>query len=154
MRWHKQAWVALTFGLVGCVPGVNPRAPVRVEPTRTPGVAMVVVRPEFERSRNTGEIDRGSEYVLLCDGRPAEGMRCHILPEVGADRRSWAVTPEALGPNIDLGVATLADVDISHSKENPEDTDGEQLSDDVQPTPTATPSAAPSAPPPTGTVTP
>jgi hypothetical protein len=108
---------------------------------------MVLVKPEFTRSRNTGEIDRGSEYILLCDGRPAEGMRCHVLPEVGADRRSWAVAPDAPGPKIELGVATLADVDIAHSKEGEAD-------DEAAPAPPASATAVPPPPAPSGTVTP
>lgn len=110
---------------------------------------MVLVKPEFTRSRNTGEIDRGSEYILLCDGRPAEGMRCHVLPEVGADRRSWAVAPDAAGPKIDLGVATLADVDIAHSKEA-EDKEDEPAAPEAAPVDTA----VPPTPAPSGTVAP
>lgn len=148
MRRSWQVWVALSLGLMGCVPAINPRPVVRVQPTRTPGVAMVLVRPEFARSRGPTELDRGAEYILLCDGRPADGMRCHILPEVGVDRRSLSVTPEALGPTVDLGVATLADVELSHSREEK----GEEANEgdspvEVEPTPTDAPSETEPPPP-------
>jgi hypothetical protein len=117
-------------------------------------VALVIVRPEFGRSRNSADVDRSSEYILLCDGRPADGMRCQILPEVGADRRSLAVTPGGLGPDIDLGVATLTDVDTTRTEQQPDDAAEATSAAGAQPVATAVPSVLSPAAAPSSAVSP
>ncbi|HVU05153.1 MAG TPA: hypothetical protein VHE30_25565 [Polyangiaceae bacterium] len=106
-------WVTLP----GCGPAVVPLNPVTVVATRTPGVSMVIVRPVSDRMTERGQIDRRSEYVLLCDGRGADGMHCAIMPEVGGDRRSRGVVPDQPAPQVDEGLSTLADIQISSTAE-------------------------------------
>jgi hypothetical protein len=124
-------------------------SPVTVVSTRTPGVALVVVRPFYTKNSTTDAIDRTSQYVLLCDGRPADGMHCGVMPEVGTDRISRGVPPSGAVPVIDEGIGTLSDLQLRYSQEG---TSSGAVAKDLPtpPAPPATPSpaVAPAAPPP------
>ncbi len=91
------------------------RKPVTIVATRTPGVAMVIVRPQVSKTSRSDGVDRTAEYVLLCDGRPADGMHCDVMPEVGSDRRSRGVVPTAAASPVDEGVGTLTDFSVRYS---------------------------------------
>jgi hypothetical protein len=130
--------------MTGCVEAVVPLQPVTVVATRTPGLAMVIVRPHYTRSSASDALDRSSEYVLLCDGRPADGMRCAIMPEVGADRRSRGIMPEQPAVAIDEGIATLSDATIRYSGEGT--SSGTVLRDSSPAAAASAPSAAPPPP--------
>ena len=82
-------WVLAT-GCVAITLGCNPviyRDPVTVVPTRTPGVAYVIVHPNMDQQSSTAPTQPGdgtrvqgnSDYVLLCDARPPDGMRCSLV---------------------------------------------------------------------------
>jgi hypothetical protein len=99
---------------VGCGANAIPKQPVTVVATRTPGVAMVIVRPSFSKSAS-GELDRTAEYVLLCDARGPQGMNCEVVSEVSRDRRSRGVMAGVPAPVVDEGIGTLSDFSVRHS---------------------------------------
>ena len=85
-----------------------------IVPTKTPGVVFVVVHPKM---RKEGEIPgatqpgddhkvgNDADYIVLCDGRPVDGMKCEMLPEAATSRFSYhplsgnapAAIPEEIG---------------------------------------------------------
>jgi hypothetical protein len=144
----KAIGLLLALASPGCVPAAQVGRPVTIVATRTPGVAMVIVRPATTKTSREEGVDRRAHYVLLCDGRGADGMRCDILPEVGADRRSRALPPAGAVPVIDEGVATLSDLSIRYSGDDSV-ARGTSAAPPA-PAPQAAPAAAPpAAPPPT-----
>ena len=109
---------------------VAPMAPVTVVHTRTPGVAFVVVRPTAKSMEATKRvqphdgkpIDPTSQYILLCDARPVDGMRCSIPTEASIARYSYTPRSSNAAVPVDEGVGTLADLSTHVSREKePED---------------------------------
>ena len=156
--WLRLGCLVLGCGLCGCgARAVGSAQPVTVVATRTPGVAMVIVRPSFTKDSSRGGVDRQAQYVLLCDGRAPDGMHCETVSEVSRDRRSRGVMPDRPAPIVDEGVGTLSDFSIRHSGD-------ESVARDVNPPtsppaapqpreesaapPPAPPAAPPAAPPP------
>jgi hypothetical protein len=85
--------LAAASWLVGCGAPVELRRPVTVVPTKTPGLAYVIVHPVTKTSKGDaapriGDVHRNSDYILLCDGRFGDGMRCSIPDEVAFERAS------------------------------------------------------------------
>lgn len=106
--------LALGVSLGGCAE-TKPMVPVTVIPTRTPGVAFVIVRPEVSgahgRRTQPGDgkpIAPSSQYLLLCDARPAEGMNCSIPTESAVARYSYAPRTGPAAAPLDDGIGTLA----------------------------------------------
>jgi hypothetical protein len=97
MEWNRERTLGalacmLAVGAAGCAP-VELRKPVTVVPTSTPGVAYVLVQPVTWKDRDDAdpelaETDRNSDYILLCDARYGDGMRCAVAPEVSRSRFS------------------------------------------------------------------
>jgi hypothetical protein len=83
---------------LGCGPDATKPA-VTYVPTHTPGLKYVVVSHSglADDFGSRGNFSRSSDYLLLCDGRPAEGMHCAIPPEVGM-RASLGPTAAAPAP--------------------------------------------------------
>jgi hypothetical protein len=131
--------------------------PVTLVPTRTPGVTFVVVRPVVAgtgdkrrvQPRDNAQVDPNSEYILMCDARPADGMRCSVPTEAALARYSYApMTGNADAP-IDEGVGTLADVSTHVTKEGEEDKAAEAPASESAsppPPPPPPPAAATAAP--------
>jgi hypothetical protein len=70
--------------LAGCGPQVNSPL-VTYVPTHTPGLKYVVVSHPgmHDEYGSHNRFSKTSQYILLCDGRPVDGMHCAIPPEVG-----------------------------------------------------------------------
>lgn len=96
-----------TLAFSACVQ-VHRLDPVTVYPTNTPGVAWVHVASEtcvdIEGDRHKRAC---ADYVLLCDGRGASGMRCTIPPEVATTRISKHPNIKSSAEPLDFGVGTL-----------------------------------------------
>jgi hypothetical protein len=108
----------VSWAAAGCGPVITGPA-VKVIPTRTPGVSYVVVRPAFEKRTTTERPDGTgekvwavSEYLLLCDARPATGMVCTRPPEVSAARVSLDPPGDKTTTPVEFGVGVLADISI------------------------------------------
>lgn len=109
---------AVLCAAAGCTSVVTAPA-IKVIPTRTPGVSYVVVRPAFDK-RTTTETPDGtgekvwaaSEYLLLCDARPATGMVCTQPPEASTARVSLDPPGDKTTTPVDLGVGVLADISV------------------------------------------
>lgn len=117
--------LAATTGLLGCVPTQQQPAVVLV-PTRTAGVAFVIVRPSVRERAGTSQrvqaangkrIGPNSQYVLLCDGRAADGMHCELPVEAAVERYSYTPRTGRAAAPIDQGVGTLADISTHLSKD-------------------------------------
>ncbi len=104
---------------VGCVPRATVGR-VEIVPTHTPGLAFVVVRPSVVRRRDAlpaqGGVERSSEYILLCDGRPVDGMHCAIASEVAQQRLSYHPTNVAADAPVNHPVGSLEGTTIESSE--------------------------------------
>jgi hypothetical protein len=104
---------SIVIGVSGCAPA--PMAPaITFVGSTTPGLKYVVVHPRGQKSREDRirykdgtSISRASDYIVLCDARPADGMHCDIPPEIGTNVISKNPTPRPPGYETDLGVGTL-----------------------------------------------
>jgi hypothetical protein len=94
-------------------------------------------------------IHRSSSYILLCDGRKGDGMRCEVANEAALRRYSYAPSSQSGGPDIKEGIGTVTDVSVRHHDEKHE---GEGAP--AMPTPAAAPPIVPPVTPPTPTPTP
>jgi hypothetical protein len=121
---------------LGCVPVVY-RDPVTVVPTRTPGVAYVIVHPNMDQQPATSPTQPGdgsrvqgnSDYVLLCDARPPDGMRCSVVVEAAFDRYSYTPANGVAAAPVREGVGTLG----WEGRDKNESDTGSQSSGDKQP---------------------
>jgi hypothetical protein len=152
MNWHLL--LALSVAPVGCALSVGSTgcsetkyvAPVTVVPTHTPGVAFVVVRPNLTASHSSrtqpGDgkpIAPNTQYLLLCDGRPVDGMYCGIPTEAAVTRYSYAPrTGNAQAP-VDEGIGTLGAATTVQA------TISDGASEQVAPTSGSNPATAPAA---------
>ena len=139
--------------LVACAMGVGCNhvvqvAPVTVVPTRTAGVAFVVVRPTAKvgegkhriQPSDGKPIDATSQYILLCDARGVDGMRCAIPTEAAIARFSYTPRSGRAAVPVDEGVGTLADISTHLTKEKePDDTTPAAGSDAKAPAQTTAP---------------
>jgi hypothetical protein len=110
------AWIA------ACVP--PPQAPAPVEKpnpvtyvaTDVAGVMFVIVHPLFTTvpiatltEPSGGKVNPDSDYVLICDGRGVDGMRCEVATEAALARYSFnPMTGRATAPIGDLILAPAA----------------------------------------------
>lgn len=142
-------FLALSWTL-GCVE-VAAVEPVTVVPTRTPGVTFVVVRPVVQgqgdkhrvQPRDNKQVDPNSQYILLCDARPADGMRCSVPTEAALARYSYTpMTGNADAP-IDEGVGTLSDIS-THVTKDEEKKSGAEGAPAESPPPPPPPASEPS----------
>lgn len=112
-----RAGVAIALALAGCATEtVVVREPVTVVPTRTPGVAFVIVRPaagpgsslpERRQPGDDDEVNPSSDYILLCDARPVEGMYCGMPSEAALRRFSYTATPGKAAAPVGDAIGTL-----------------------------------------------
>ena len=110
---------AVGLGALGCVPPEQQVGyrPIELIPTRTPGVAFVVVSPRMPKQPSGisqpgdgSAVSAASQYVMLCDARPVEGMQCSLIQEASTDRFSYTpATGNAPAP-VSEGVGTLTSV--------------------------------------------
>ena len=113
---------AAALVLVGAAAGCVPKPAVKgfvggvtYVPTTTPGVMFVIVDPHVlspERYRELrtreqpggGVVGPNSQYILLCDGRAVDGMRCQVASEASLAR--WSFVPH----NVQAPVPVSANV--------------------------------------------
>ena len=103
------------IALLGCTPPpaqVTPLVPptprITIVPTHTPGVSFVIVRPSPDKDTPTNmyaKLER--EYVLLCDGRPADGMHCAVPQEAALARVSEHPRVGAAKSSIELWLGKI-----------------------------------------------
>jgi hypothetical protein len=122
----RLAFFALAAPLVGALSGCGAAmvgAPVHYIATRTAGVMFVVVHPdtpatkhyvELKQPGDDAKVHPDSEYLLICDGRKAEGMHCDMATEATLSRFSATPAPTGSVPVIDEGVGTVPDINIQH----------------------------------------
>ncbi len=121
MVWNRQgatiaSVMVATAGLTGCGP-IELRKPVTVVRTSTPGVAFVMVQPVTQFDRDDpdpvlGETDRNSDYILLCDARRGDGMRCTVASEASLSRFSEHRSVVKEGTTFNAGIAADAAADV------------------------------------------
>ena len=133
--------------LVGCGAAVPAAAPVDYVWTRTPGVVFVIVRPApltgkrypVTPDQGSGQpVDPHAEYVLACDARSPEGMRCEVASEAALRRYSYTPNPVTSAPAMDQNVGELVD-EAGHEKSEKSEAQG--------PGPAAPPGPQPVTPP-------
>lgn len=112
-----------TVGIAGCGP-IELRKPVTVVRTSTPGVAYVMVQPVTQFDRDDpdpvlGETDRNSDYILLCDARRGDGMRCSVASEASLSRFSEHRSVVKEGATFNAGTAVDAAADVRTGSEAP-----------------------------------
>lgn len=114
MEWIREGGgILVACVVVACASGCTPvefRKPVTVVPTDTPGLAYVLVQPVTWKDRDDPdpeleETDRNSDYILLCDGRYGDGMKCAVAPEVSRSRFSEHRPVVKSGKSFNLGTA-------------------------------------------------
>ncbi len=90
--------VPVVLSVLGCVPTTVPGPKFTIVPTETAGVVFVVVHPSPNKPKGIeGAVQPGdgkkvsndADYIMLCDGRPVDGMRCELLAEAGMSRFSY-----------------------------------------------------------------
>jgi hypothetical protein len=89
--------------------------PVTVVATHTPGLKYVIVRHSSLRDDfgSKAAFSKASDYILLCDGRPVDGMHCTIPPEVGLHASVGPSLPQAPTPVPSL-IGELAGITEEH----------------------------------------
>src|SRR5262245_6667750 len=119
---RKLTSAAVCALLAGCA-GTQVVEPVTVVPTHTPGMAFVLVRPLIPNSdkhrvqpRDNKQVDPNSEYILLCDARPVDGIRCSVPTEAALARYSYAPLTGNASKPIDEGIAALQNTDVEKQK--------------------------------------
>jgi hypothetical protein len=90
-------------------------------------------------------VHRASSYILLCDGRKGDGMRCEVANESALRRYSFAPTSQSGGPDIKEGIGSVTDMSVLQEKKEAEA---------APPTPAAAPPIVPPVTPPAPTPTP
>jgi hypothetical protein len=81
---------------------VHPVFPPTAKPPQTKHSDGTAVSPE-------------SEYILFCDARGVEGMKCSVVGEVGTERFTYAPAPTTPARPVTLPVGVLdTTIDLSH----------------------------------------
>ena len=119
MRSDIPIMVIAVIGVAGCgAQNIGFRDPIDVVRTRTPGVAFVVVHPEFSTNQRQPQVFTqadgtevradSADYILVCDARPADGMHCAVAREVAVERTSAAPqVKRAAVADVGVGVGDL-----------------------------------------------
>jgi hypothetical protein len=149
MRWKRLAGIGAALMTAACAPAVVAVVgPATYVPTRTPGVMFVIVHPLPSGMRqypvvpqpaDSTAVHPSAEYILICDGRRGDGMRCEIATEATLRKYSYGPQPTANGPNLTTGIGGLGelpDITIKEPAQVPASTPS-----------LAPPTPAPSAPP-------
>ena len=78
---------------------------------------FVVVHPKFPENAqgitlsNGDRVAPGSDYLLICDGRPTSGMRCEVATEAAMQRMSFTPKTGNASSPVDEGVCVLGCTD-------------------------------------------
>jgi hypothetical protein len=136
---------------VGCAPNTAALTPpVMYAPTHTAGIMFVVVRPrpnpttKYPLHREPGSsltASPSSEYILICDARPVDGMHCDLASEAALSRYSYTAGEAKASAPIDEGVGTLGEWAAPSAAAS---------ASAAPPAAPPSPSVAPPSPPPTG----
>ena len=122
-RAAQAAFVAALLFAPACRPQLF--VPTTIVPTATPGVAYVIVDPWLggtagkQRTFTQGDglviNAEEAQYILLCDARPIDGMRCELVKEVAKQRESYtAIVPRAAASvDVPVGSSGAGTVEVS-----------------------------------------
>jgi hypothetical protein len=125
-------YVVGALALAGCgvppppvVVAPPPPKPVTVVETSTPGVAFVIVSPQITRDVSSwAEHEKlARQYILLCDGRPADGMHCEIPTEAAIARISQHPKVGPAKEPLDIGLGIIEGAKPAPDKDNAGDKD-------------------------------
>jgi hypothetical protein len=91
--------VPVVLSALGCVPTATVPGPkYTIVPTETAGVVFVIVHPKMNKQGviqgvtqpgDDNKVGNNADYIMLCDGRPVDGMRCEMLTEAAMSRFSY-----------------------------------------------------------------
>lgn len=158
--------VSLGLLALGCVPTM-PGPKFTVVPTKTPGVVFVIVHPKMAKQDaaipgvtqpgNDKKVGSDADYIMLCDGRPVDGMHCDMLTEAALARFTYhpaqGNAPTAVDEDIASAfVRSYSDIVIeSHGtmqSSPPQAKDNKSSEEAAPPEPPAAPPASESSTPP------
>lgn len=152
MDRHAGLLLAVCLGVSACAPQTLRR--LTLVPTKTPGLTYVVVHPTDDQKEsgvltpgNGNKLSRGADYILLCDGRQQDGMRCEIPEEVAITRFSANPKAASAPTKIDEEISGAVVVGSGDYSLQGQTTVYNQKAAEEQPAP-AQSAAAPAAPPP------